>query len=275
MNTDVSEQHEFQTLTTDEGRSVHLIDTDVPRVRLLAAATATNGLQNHIVDLEEFDHWPRRPKGTRTVRTVTSFLTELARYPLGETAALWGKQKHSLIDAIYNDHTTDLPGWRDDILRLELAKDEDWLAWHRISGRYMPQDEFSDTIEELLHTVLRPDQAELMEIIESIRVTTGSTFESAVHRANGAQHLVYRENVDAKAGRASNLEVPQTITLLLPVFEGSQSRYEVEAWFRLRVRNGELGLAVKLKPTRQIELAGWRHVVEAIEKGLDRTVLDA
>ncbi|WNM74314.1 hypothetical protein SEA_THIMANN_51 [Gordonia phage Thimann] len=251
--------------------ALDLNDFVQPGVHVVAATTADRGLQVEVVDLR--DKIPgviaTAEAGTRLVTDVPSFLAELDRYSLDSVAStLWGDETKGRVEAIYNDHHHDGAGLRDNRLRLELRADQDWTAWHRLSGQYMRQEEFGDAVEELLHTVVDPAQADLMEVIDSIRATSKGSFESKISRADGGQQLEYKEDVSTTAGKSGQLEVPKTVTLAIRPWEGLDT-YKVEGWFRLRVQNGQLSLAIKLKPTRAILRAAWSDVIEKIEEHLD------
>ncbi|QXN74965.1 hypothetical protein SEA_POSH_57 [Gordonia phage Posh] len=242
-----------------------------PGIHVVAATSADRGLQVEVVDLR--DKIPgtiaSAEAGTRLVTDVPSFLAELDRYPIASgSSTLWGDETKGRVEAIYNDHNDTGAGLRDNRLRLELRADQDWAAWHRLSGSYMRQEEFGDAVEELLHTVVEPAQADLMEVIDSIRATSKGSFESKISRADGGQQLEYKEDVSASAGKSGQLEVPKTVTLAMRPWEGLDT-YKVEGWFRLRVQNGQLSLAIKLKPTRSILRAAWADVITQIEQHLD------
>lgn len=251
-----------------------LIDGLLPHQRHAIAVTEDHGLEvvNIEVDPKNFPT-PLRVAGERTVTDLDSFLAELDRRPLdqlGDTGTLWGSAKSGVLTAIYNDHNASIAtndpgaGWRDDKLTLKLTKDEDWAAWHALSGQFMPQNTFGDKVEELLHTITSPDQAELLEVIDSIRSSTSGEFESKIERAHGGLKLTYREDHNVTAGRAGQLEVPQIIKLNLRPWDNHPETYDVEAYFRTRVTNGSLGLAVKLKPTATILREAWYTITQAV-----------
>ncbi|AFR47983.1 DUF2303 family protein [Gordonia sp. KTR9] len=267
-----------QLVQDDDAQKLLLVDpSETPGIQqgigIIAATTKDKGLQVETVDLREFIPGVTRSaeEGTRLVTDVPSFLAELDRYPIApELSTLWGDETKGRIEAIYNDHNADGAGLRDNRLRLELRADDDWVAWHRLSGKYFPQIEFGDAVEELLHTVVDPDQADLVEVINSIRATSKGVFESAVDRSNGSQALEYRTETTATAGaagRASRLEIPQTVTLAIRPWEGLDT-YKVEGWFRFNTDHGRLLLTIKLKPTRNVLRAAWADVVEQIETHL-------
>jgi len=254
-----------------------IINGLLPHQKHAVAVTEEHGLQvtDIAVDPTEFP-FPPRVKGERTVADLDSFLAELERRPLAQpTGTLWGNAKRGVLTAIYNDHHrngTD-PGWRDDKLTLKLTADDDWAAWHAMSGKLYTQDEFGDKIEELLHTITSPDQAELLEVIDSIRSSTKGEFESKVERAHGGLKLTYREDNTVTAGKGRMLEVPQVIMLNLRPWEGHPETYPVEAKFRTRISNGSLGLAIKLQPTAQILREAWYTITQAVSGQTGNPVL--
>lgn len=259
----------------DAQKLVHLSTEEVPGIEpgiaVLGATTKDRGLQVETIDLRRFipGVLASAEAGTRLVTDVPSFLAELDRYSIDPNySTLWGDETRGRVEAIYNDHNHDFgAGLRDNRLRLELRADADWVAWHELSGKYLRQEEFGDAVEELLHTVVEPSQA-LMEVIDSIRATSKGTFESRISRADGGQQLEYREDVTATAGKAGRLDVPKMVTLALRPWEGLDT-YKVEGWFRLRVQNGQLALAIKLKPTRTVLRSAWDDVIADIEGHLD------
>lgn len=239
-----------------------------PRRRYAVAVTEQHGIQFNELDDTHLAPNPLRADDTRTVSETLSFLDELDRRPLtAGVSTLWGDHTKGRIVAVYNDHSAEVAGWRDDRLVLQLVADRDWAAWHAISGKWYSQAEFGDVVEDLLHTVVAPDQADLLEIIDTVRATTSAEFASKIDRHDGSQSIAYSEDVKAAAGRASRssqLEVPKTVTLRLRPWDGHVDTLDVEAYFRLRVNGGQLALAIKLRPTDQIVREAWASVVRSV-----------
>lgn len=252
-----------------------VLDSETPYVRHVLALTEEGGLVVQRIDEEADQLFPRRSKGERVVSELDSFLAELSRRPLDERGTLWGSANAGKLSAVYNDHdvTPYIGGWRDDKLTLQLKPDPDWAQWHTISGKYYGQSDFGDIVEELLHTVVNPDQAELLEIIDSVRASSKGQFESSISRANGAQKLTYNTEISATAGKATTqLEVPQFVTLRLRPWDGHPTNYDVEAYFRLKIENGRLLLTIKLKPTRQIVREAWDEITATVASEIDKPV---
>ena len=246
-----------------------------PYLRHVVAVTADQGLEIQTLDEEDQQPFPRRSKGERKVSELDSFISELARRPLDERGTLWGTAAAGRLAAVYNDHdvTPMVGGWRDDILTLQLKPDPDWTAWHEMSGKLYRQAEFGDRVEELLHTVISPDQAELLEIIDTVRASTKGEFENTISRADGAQKVTYHTEVSTTAGKATRqLEVPQTISLRLRPWDGHPTFYDIDAYFRLKIEGNGLALAVKLKPTRTIIREAWAEITQAVAAATTKPV---
>ncbi len=264
----MTEQATTSLVAEHAPRPAQLIDSTIPHMRYALAVTEEHGLQTHILDEHDKMPYPYRVSGTRMVSELVSLLDELERRPLTQgESTLWGDYTTGTVTAVYNEHVGPAAGWRDDLLTLKLSTDPDWQAWQALSGKWFhSQTEFGDAIEELLHTVTSPDQAELYEIIHSIRATNTAQFESRIDRSVTAQALTYTEEIKTQAGgkATGRLEVPKTITLQLRPWEGHVETYDVEAWFRLQVSHGQLGLMIKLKPTQQLLRKAWGDMITKI-----------
>ena len=249
-----------------------VLDTELNHRRHAVAVTEQHGLQVQELIDPDLRTNPHRVEGTRTVTDLPSFLAELERRPLRDDSTLWGNADRGQLTAIYNDHEAEYAGWRDDQLKLQLKQDPDWAAWHKISGEAFRQEKFGDVIEELLHTVVSPDQAELLEIIDSVRASSKGEFESSITRSNGAQRVTYNTEITTKAGRTGQLEVPQLITIRLRPWEGHATTYEIDAYFRLSIQQGGLSLTVKLKPTRIILREAWDEITTGVTAAIGKPV---
>lgn len=265
------------TIDIEHGLAPHkaqIVDSPVEHQRYAVAVTTDNGLQVEELtyDPQLIHEHPYRVAGTRTVVELDSFLAELARRPLTDTGTLWGNAHSGVLTAIYNDHHAEQAGWRDDKLTLSLVKDEYWQAWHKLSGQFHNQTDFGDLIEELLPTVVIPDHADLLEIIDSVRASTSGAFESRIERSNGGQKLTFKQEHNVSAGRTGQLEVPRTITLELKPWEGHPETYHVQADFRVRINGGNLALGIKLKATREIVRAAWTTLTTAVVEATQKPV---
>ncbi|WNM68800.1 hypothetical protein SEA_SOOS_70 [Gordonia phage Soos] len=247
---------------------VVVLDGRSEGIRQVVAVSNEHGLQTEILDEREQLREPLYVDGERYVSDAESFLQEIQRKPLpgSDSATFWGVMDSGVITLIYDDHTSTKPGNRSDRLTLKLQSDEDWRAWHNLSGKAVPQEQLGDYLEDLAHTIVQPSAAEMLEVVDSIRASTKGEFESKIERSSGSVKIGYSQDTTAKAGRKGQLEVPSEILLRLRPWEGHNTFYDVPAHFRFRVRDGELSLSIKLKPTRQILRRAWADLTDQIEK---------
>lgn len=252
-----------------------VIPGEAEGVRHVVAVSDEHGLQ--VEDLNERDLLvrPLDCASERYVSEPQSFLTEIKRKPLpgSDSATFWGDMDRGVITLVYDDHTASTPGPRTDRLTLNLRTDEDWRAWHALSGKFMGQEQMGDYLEDLAHTIVQPSAAEMLEVVDSIRASSKGEFESTIDKSNGNVKLGYAQTATAKAGRKGQLEVPDGILLRLRPWEGHDTFYDVPANFRFRIRDAELSLAIKLKPTRQLLRQAWADLCDLVSKETGETVL--
>jgi uncharacterized protein YfdQ (DUF2303 family) len=149
------------------------------------------------------------------------------------------------ITAVFDEHGKATAGWRRHRAMLVLTPSDEWKDWSDISGKLQPQLEFSEVLEDHLQDIREPDAATLLEIATTLQARKDLKFRSGIRLASGAISFEFDESLDASAGRAGNLAVPETITLALCPFEGVDP-YRVTARLRFRIANGSLKLGIVL-----------------------------
>lgn len=86
-----------------------------------------------------------------------------------------------------------------------------------------------------------PTAAEFLELAQNFQATKAVNFASGTRLGNGQNQLVYEETIQARAGERGQLEIPETFTLGIPVFEGDAA-YSLIARLRYRIQDGKLVL---------------------------------
>lgn len=166
----------------------------------------------------------------------------------------------------------DSNGWGHHKANLLFDKTPDWTAWLGINGEQMNQEKFSEFVENHVDDIVVPAGATMLELAQSIRARSKSTFKSDKRLANGQTQFEYTENVDASAGTAGQLVIPDELTLALQPFQGSKV-YKVTAKFRYRIQGGGLSLGVKLLNPERIIQAVLEDVVDALQEGLPEALI--
>lgn len=237
------------------------------------SVVAPAGATHHVVDLE--DHLesrretPRRKTGTFHAHTGDAFISYLEKHCLAQTE-VWADLTSRSVTAVINAHddvTSGDAGWGDHRLELKLQHTPAWQAWTKLDGAWLAQVQFAELLEERLQDVVEPDGATLTEVARTFRATKSVAFESDRVLSSGQVQLGYREEIDAKAGRAGNLDVPEKFTLGLAPFEGGKP-YAVLARLRFSIDGGTLRIKYVLDRPAEVVRTAFDEVVGLIGAGV-------
>lgn len=245
-----------------------------------------SGGQARVIDLaDEIENDrpnPPRKRGDATVRDVPSFASYLAKHGLPETE-LWGNRDRSTITAVINadgaaaDDPGDsldgngVAGWGDHTATLALLHSGDWKDWTAHDGKYMTQVEFAEFLEDHRPNLGKPSPAEMLELAQTFRATTKGEFTSSQRLATGETSLSFTETHDAKAGKKGQIEIPDEISIGLPVYDQGKP-YMLTARLRYRISGGNLHMGYKLNRPADVLQAAFDEVVSEVEKVTSRTV---
>jgi Uncharacterized conserved protein (DUF2303). len=152
-----------------------------------------------------------------------------------------------------------------------LVETEDFKAWKAISGQALPQESFVEFLQERLHCIASPDQADILEIARNLEIKTDVTFSSKERSSDGGYNLVYREDVNASAGEKGKIKVPEQLTLKIVAFEGG-AEMELTARMYYRMTSGKVVFAIKILNLRETVLKTFRGVCDKISKDVSLDV---
>lgn len=133
---------------------------------------------------------------------------------------------------------------------LSTPYDDDYAAWRTVIGKEIPQAEFGNWFEDMLHTVAAPneseleaiadgrpvraglaDPADLLDMLNSIQIQRDVAVKSVVNTRDGTIKMRYEET------DAADILLPREVLLQMPVFAGTPEIYLV-AKLRYRVAQG-------------------------------------
>jgi uncharacterized protein YfdQ (DUF2303 family) len=198
-----------------------------------------------IVDLSRYSEKPARAQGSATTKSVASFLDYVARHNTTGTT-IWVEPQDGRVVAVLNDHGEhQAPDWGDLRAELALPVTPEWKHWMSRNGKKGDQGDFAEHIEEGINEIREPDGAHVLEVAQSIQATVTADFKSAHRLDNGAIGVQWVEDVDAKGGRAGDLEIPRELVLGISPFYG-EAPYEIRARIRFRIVAGELQIGYDL-----------------------------
>ncbi|WP_280300666.1 DUF2303 family protein, partial [Nocardia abscessus] len=113
-----------------------------------------------------------------------------------------------------------------------------------------------------------PSAAYMLELAQSFQATKNVQSESGTRVSTGEVPFRYREDIDAKAGRAGDLSIPETFRLSLPIWRGTDTQ-DFVAKLRYRLSEGDLRLGVKLPSLEDRITGAFAELVTAVEDSVD------
>lgn len=224
--------------------------------------------------------YPLRATSKRTTNDRDAFLKYIARHAT-EATTVWADIDSSSITAIFDDHEpagadditgAGIPGWGEHRMTLHLRKTEDWKSWEGSNGAHQTQLDFAEFLENQRHTIIKPAAADMLELAQTFQATTGVDFKSAHRLDNGEIGLTYNESIEGKAGRAGRLEIPQSFTVSVAVYESSFAPVELEARLRWRLRQQQVSFAYIITRLDLVLREAFGAVTDLVEGGLPDTV---
>jgi uncharacterized protein YfdQ (DUF2303 family) len=203
------------------------------------------GARAEVVDMTPYALTPWRPKGTARPQSVEAFIDYVRRH-LSDRTTVWVEPLDGKVVAVLNDHgpegAEEFGDWRAELV---LPVTPEWTHWMSRDKRYGTQTEFAEHIEEGIDEIRDPTGAHMLEIAQSMQATVTAEFKSASRLDNGEIAVQWVEDIEARAGRAGDLMIPQEMTLGIAPFYGEQP-YELLARIRYRIAQGELRIGYAL-----------------------------
>lgn len=234
--------------------------------------TVPQGAASEIIDLEKFLPAPERKSTTSLFHELEDLIRYTTRHRDETETTLWVDVVGASVCAVINDHSAESPAWRDHRATHKLRATEQWKHWIEKSGKLLTQSDFAEHIEDGALSIIDPDPATMLEIAQTFHAKTGVEFKQIQRIRDGQLNVQYAEETAASAGTRGDLDVPQEITLLLPVFEG-QEKVEVQARIRYRLREGQLSIGYKLVDVDEVLKAAIDLVVDRLVEAFDRDVV--
>lgn len=213
---------------------------------------------------------PHRPRGTSQVRNVESLiaLAEILKDREYGSAVAFSDLDRRRITMINNF----IGGWGDHRIEYETTPTPEWAAWNAHDDRWMNQAAFAEMLQDLRHTIIDPDAADIVQIARSFTATKTAQFEGGVRLQSGDVQFSYVE--DTKASSGGVVEIPETITLNLNLFRDSRSASEVTLEFRYDATPDGLRLGYRIAQKEQLIEDAWDELVDQAKVGLPCQVID-
>lgn len=231
-----------------------------------------------VEDLEKFLPEPTRKRGTFQFEDTASFVAYVKKHKDEPATALYatfkdapGRLRVPSFTAVFDDHSTDGPLWRQHKAVYDCPLSDEWKAWLASNKKPYGQEEFAQFIEDNLPDIVRPEGAAMVEISKSLQAKKSASFKSGIKLENGDVQFEYSEETKGTAANGT-LEIPSEFVIAIPVIVNGP-KVEIMARLRYRIPEGELTMWYDLlRPHKVIEKA-FRDTWEAIGKETEIAVL--
>jgi uncharacterized protein YfdQ (DUF2303 family) len=246
-----------------------------------AAMMVEGGLQSHqafvrvpegvrLESLERFRDRPIRIRGQKTLSDVASFMAYVGRF--GGRSSLITQKGDSFLAELDFHQDAEAPSWNEHSVTLTLTLNETFAVWKKIDGQVFVQRDFAEFLEMNTLGIVKPCAADVVQIARTLQAKKTVQFESGVRLQNGDTKLVYVEETKAGAGVKGEMEIPETITLSLPVFQGQEPQEIVLKLF-YSIDSGTLKFRVRIFDLAKMLRDGRDAVRGTIENALKLKVL--
>ena len=248
----VTEEFRFHTVTTPND-GVRLIDLEAERDKLRDT--------------------PRRKTGVYKVHDADSLVAYVDKHGDDESE-VWADTVAFKIVGVLNAHEGDRSNqasagrFEDHRVEYGVLFTEAWKKWTKYDGQLLDQQSFAELIEERAIDVVGPSGAEMLEVAQTFKATVGVHVESSTRLSTGQRQFKFHEEIDGKAGKTGQLEIPETFTLGLQPFEGADA-FKVTARLRYRMNDGVLRMGYKLERPEDIIRTAFLSVVDKVRQGID------
>lgn len=227
-----------------------------------------------VIDLEDHrdDHRdaPRRKTGSYAVDDAASFIAYLTKH--GDAATeVWADTARACVTGVLNANEGGVARFEDHRVLYAARLTDAWKAWLALDGKLIDQSTLAEHLEDRALDIIDPSAADMLELAQTFTATIGVNFESSKRLSSGERQLEYREQVDAKAGRAGRLDIPEKFVLALQPYEGSE-KYKVTARLRYRITDGTLRIGYRIERPEDIAREAFTGVVTEIQTALTDTV---
>lgn len=180
----------------------------------------SNRYEGYILDEASVVGAPDREIATVAVHDPESFVAYITRH--GSSPAVFYRVDPPALTGVCDYHggveAGAEPGWGQHRVGLDFRYSRDFQEWSRLARDWVNQETAVTALENLADTIAEPDAATVQETIRTLTVTMRATFSDVRDELTGSIRLVMDETV--KLLGANSAEVPRSIMIRVPVFEG-------------------------------------------------------
>lgn len=257
----------FEALAENLNNPVKKANSDsTPFVILKTTNDEGKTIREEVKSIEHLMPNPIRKTASVDFKRPESFIFYVNAHKIDTQTAVYIRESNEClaVKAVIDDNQVSANGiaaWGSHSATYTPELSREWKTWMTENGSQSRQAQFAHFIESNLLDIAQPAGADLLEIVKTLEAKKSVKFKTGIRLDNGDTVFQYEETTDSKAGEKGQFQIPQTITLAIPVFNGGDP-YQLEANFRYRIEDGKLTMWYELvRPHKIVE-----HAMETIVK---------
>lgn len=239
------------------------------------AAVVPDGYK--LQDLETLLQRPARIRSTVKLTTAADFVAYVTRFKRPDSTNFVAPNldgvaaSKPLVSCVLDYHgDKDLqPSWCDHHVWFLPTKTPAYELLCALDGKLMDQQEFAQRLRDLARFCASHPAAEIIEVVQSMTLTSSGDFTSLNDEASGSVRLAYTLDVSAKAGtQERRLDVPRKIDFRVPIFIGAEkSTVSAELLYRTPKGAGQqVQLGIRLPDRKWVELELVQQLADQIRE---------
>lgn len=217
-----------------------------------------------IESLESLLHQPERKRSKVTATDTDGFIFYVTKHGDEDATVIYAdidaEESRFALTAILDDHGTnvDAPGWREHRCIFDPAQAIEWRRWLKNDKQRFAQGEFAawleDNLVDIAHVEGMPSGADILQMSLGFEATADKRLRSKISLQSGGVQFEFVDDEDKDT--RTRMKVFERFTLGLPVFDGSDSAYQLEARLKYREKDGRVTFWYELiRPDRVFKAA--------------------
>lgn len=216
-------------------------------------AVIPNDAQLVSLDAYQFSERPQRIETLVEVTDDESFVGYFADFREDGVSRIFADRATRTLRGYIDYHSVEDPAFLSHTVTLRCVETEEYKAWTQAAGRWTDQAAFAAFIDDNIADITAPSGGAMRDAARDLRAKRNVDFASIVSLETGAATMRYEENIRGTV-KGGELEVPETFTITIPVFEGGQ-KYDIAGRLQFMI-NEQKKLQFKYllnKPARRLD----------------------
>lgn len=217
-----------------------------------------------IHSLEDLQAVPNRVREKVTFADPQSLAAYLDRFTDKEDDVLWGDDafltvnyRAAQIKAVigYSLGTSDR--FHDHVATYQAQVGRKFQKWREVCGKPLTQIALAQFLESRAMDVVKPDAADIMEMVLQFEATKTVEFKQSTRLQDGSRQFVYVEDSQQRG----SITLPDHIIILVSVYEGLDPQ-RVKLWLRYRIEDAKLRLVLEVHDEDEVMREAFERCVD-------------